>query len=111
MTEHGERSPDPVGNFRPGNSFPMRHRSRAAASAMTSKELAARLRETYFAARDTETCTTVAVCVFGVRHSRVLLQCGVPVRKLCRMAGIPNLSPTLNLGTNLARYVSIVKLP
>ena len=87
----------------------MRHRSRAAASAMTTEEIAVRLRETYFAARDTEAGTTVAVCLFGVRHSRALLRCGTPMHTLCRMAGIPNLSPTLKLGTNLAPYVSIEK--
>ena len=76
---------------------------------MTSADLAARLREAYGGARDTEAGTTVAVCLFGVRHSRALLRCGTPMHKLCRMAGIPNLSPTLKLGTNLAPYVSIEK--
>ena len=81
------------------------------AFAMTIEDLATRLRETYLGARDTDAGATVAVCLFGVKHSRALVQCGVPMHKLCRMAGIPNLSPTLSLGTNLAPYVSIGKLP
>lgn len=78
---------------------------------MTTEDLAARLRERYRGARDTEAGTTVAVCLYGVRHSRALPRSGTPMHKLCTMAGIPNLSPTLKLGTNLAPYVSIEKLP
>lgn len=78
---------------------------------MTVAQLADRLRDTYFSAMKSDSGVTVAICLFGVRHADEIISSGVAMHRLCRMAGIPNLAPTVNLGMNLNEYISIKKMP
>lgn len=78
---------------------------------MTAAQLADQLRDTYFSAMGSDAGVTVAICLFGVVHANEILASEVGIHRLCRMAGIPNLAPTVNLGVNLKEYISITKAP
>ena len=78
---------------------------------MTPEQLADRLHDTYFSAMKSDANVTVAICLFGVQHANEILASGVAMHRLCRMAGIPNLAPTVNLGMNLHDYILIKKMP
>lgn len=78
---------------------------------MSTEELAARLRETYYEAMASKTGVTVAICMFGIRYRQDILNSRIGIHRLCRMADVPVLAPTINLGMNLSKYVAIRNRP
>ena len=74
---------------------------------MTSRELAGLLTETYIEAANAGESVSVAMCLFGMRYVNEILDSGVTVHRLCRLACIPKLGPTINLGMNLSEHVTI----
>ena len=78
---------------------------------MSAEELAARLREAYCDAIESDVGVTVALCLFGIRYGDQILNSKVGIHRLCRMADIPVLSPTINLGINLGKHVTITDPP
>ena len=74
---------------------------------MAPEQLAEILERMYdYAARLNES-RTVAVCLFGVRYVDEISECGATSDRLCELAGISMLGPTINLGMRLSRHIEI----
>ena len=74
---------------------------------MSPENLAVILGQAYHNAALFNESLTVAACLFGVRYVDEINECGVNPEKLCELAGITKLGPTINLGMRLSRHIEI----
>ena len=74
---------------------------------MSPEELAEILERIYNDAARFNKSLTVSVCLFGVRYVDEISECGATSDRLCELAGISMLGPTINLGMRLSRHIEI----